>query len=57
LIEGKGDAKAATIYGKAYSKDSDFYEFVRSLDAYKQSLANKTNFIMTPESKFLENFR
>lgn len=57
VLEGEGDAKAAAIYGKAYSKESDFYSFVRSLEAYRESLGNKTNFVMTPESRFLENFK
>lgn len=54
MLKGEGDAKAAKIYGNAYSKAADFYAFVRSLDSYKQSMGNNTNFVLTPESEFLK---
>ncbi|MGI9290160.1 MAG: protease modulator HflC [Gammaproteobacteria bacterium] len=38
ILRGEGDAKAADIYAKAYSKDPEFYSFSRSIQAYKNSL-------------------
>jgi len=37
IIRGDGDARAADIYAKAYTKDAEFYAFYRSIDAYKKS--------------------
>ena len=36
LTRGEGDAIAAEIYATAYSRDAEFYQFYRSIDAYKK---------------------
>jgi modulator of FtsH protease HflC len=41
LIRGEGDAKAAEVYASAFNKNAEFYGFVRSLNAYKSSFADK----------------
>jgi len=38
---GDGDSQAAATYATAFQKDSEFYSFWRSVDAYKQSFKNK----------------
>jgi membrane protease subunit HflC len=53
LIRGEGDAQAAAIYAGAYSKDPEFYSFVRSLNAYKQTFTGAGDFLLVdPESEF-----
>ena len=53
LLRGEGDAKAAAIYANAYNKDSEFYSFVRSLTAYKNTFKNKADMLLVdPESEF-----
>jgi len=55
---GEGDAKAAEIYAKAYRKDSDFYAFYRSLNAYRSSFAREDNvLVLQPDSQFFEYFK
>lgn len=39
---GEADAKAAAIYSEAYSKDPDFYAFVRSLETLEAAVADGT---------------
>ncbi|MBB4130409.1 MULTISPECIES: protease modulator HflC [unclassified Xanthomonas] len=39
-LRGEGDADAARIYGQAGSKDPSFYAFYRSLEAYRESMAD-----------------
>ncbi|PPU74292.1 MULTISPECIES: protease modulator HflC [Xanthomonas] len=39
-LRGEGDAQAARIYGQAGSKDPSFYAFYRSLEAYRESMAD-----------------
>ncbi len=52
-IKGAGEAKAINIYAKTLSKDPGFYEFIRTMDAYKESLKANTHFILSSESQFL----
>ena len=54
-MKGLGDAEAARLYNNAYSKDSEFYKFYRSLVAYKKSLAkDNTQFVLSPKSEFFK---
>lgn len=39
-LRGEGDASAAKIYADAYGRDSGFYAFHRSLEAYRKSFAD-----------------
>jgi membrane protease subunit HflC len=52
-LRGEGDAEALQIYAEAYERDPDFYNFLRTLEAYKMSLKDKTTVIMPPDSEFL----
>lgn len=53
LLRGEGDAKAAALYAAAYNKDAEFYSFVRSLNAYKETFNNKGDLMLVdPDSDF-----
>ncbi|MDP1525203.1 MAG: protease modulator HflC [Rhodocyclaceae bacterium] len=58
-IKGEGDAKAASIYGKAFGENPEFYAFYRSLEAYRQSLGSKSDLLVVDPSadffKYLKN--
>ncbi|MCL1051336.1 protease modulator HflC [Shewanella abyssi] len=52
-LRGAGDAEAAKIYADAYTKDPEFYSFVRSLEAYKASFSGDSNvMVLEPNSEF-----
>jgi len=52
-VRGEGDASAAQIYASAYSKNADFYSFLRSMDAYKKSFNSKQDvLVVAPDSEF-----
>ncbi|MBE0347412.1 protease modulator HflC [Pseudoalteromonas sp. McH1-7] len=54
-VRGLGDATAANIYAKAYNKDPEFFGFVRSLEAYKNTFKNKNDvMVLSPDSKFFD---
>jgi membrane protease subunit HflC len=53
-IRGEGDAEAARIYADSYGEDPEFYSFVRSLEAYRNSLDEQTTLILSPSSPFLK---
>ena len=52
-LRGDGDAQAAAIYASAYGQDREFYSFHRSLQAYRESFANKEDvLVLDPNSDF-----
>jgi membrane protease subunit HflC len=54
-IKGEGDARAAAIYSAAFGRNSEFYAFYRSLEAYKQSFKNKSDImVLDPSSTFFK---
>lgn len=54
-VRGEGDAQAAEIYAEAYGADREFYDFYRSMNAYKNGLAGKNNMLLlSPDSQFLK---
>ncbi|MFT4561450.1 MAG: membrane protease subunit HflC [Gammaproteobacteria bacterium] len=56
-LRGTGDAGAAKIYADAYNKNREFYDFYRSLNAYKTSFRSGGDvFLLDPESDFFKYF-
>lgn len=54
-IKGEGDAKAAATYASAFGRNSEFYAFYRSMEAYKQSFKNKSDvMVLDPSSSFFK---
>jgi membrane protease subunit HflC len=51
-LRGGGDAKAFKIYADAYRQDPRFFEFTRSMEAYKKTFRDKSALIMNPDSEF-----
>jgi membrane protease subunit HflC len=51
---GQGDAESTRIYGQAYSKNPRFYKFLRTLEAYKKVLDDKTTAIISSDSELLK---
>lgn len=57
IIKGQGDKEAITTYAQAFNKDKEFYSFIRSMEAYKNTLADPdTRLILTPDSEFFRHF-
>ena len=54
LIRGEGEAKALDIYAASYSKDSDFYEFIRTLETYEKVIDKKTTLVLPGDSKLFK---
>ena len=52
---GEGDALAASIYASAFQKDEKFYEFYRSMTAYRNTFSNKGDVLLIqPDSDFFK---
>jgi|TARA_B110000091_G_scaffold200892_1_gene232015 membrane protease subunit HflC len=52
-LRGEGEAQAAQIYAETYTKEPEFYRFLRSMDAYKKSFSSKQDvLVIEPDSDF-----
>ncbi len=57
ILRGEGDALATEIYAEAYGEDQEFYEFYRSMSAYRAALANQSDvLVLEPDSEFFKYF-
>lgn len=58
ILRGSGDEEASRIYSVAYEKDPEFFEYYRSLQAYKAGLGKKgTTLVLSPDSAFFKTLR
>jgi membrane protease subunit HflC len=56
-IRGDGDAKASQIYAQAFGQNPDFFQFYRSLEAYRSSFRNRSDvLVVSPTSEFFRYF-
>lgn len=57
VLRGNGDATRNGILGEAYGKDPEFFEFFRSLEAYRETFAQPgTTMVLSPNSDFFRYF-
>jgi membrane protease subunit HflC len=55
LLRGDGEAVAAATYAKAYQKNAEFYAFWRSMRAYQETFASKSDImLLKPDSDFFK---
>lgn len=58
VLRGDGDKEAIKIYTSAFNKDKEFYAFIRSMEAYRNTLSNPdTRLILSPDSEFFRYFK
>lgn len=52
-IRGQGDAKATNIYAEVFSRNPEFYTFLRSLEAYRSAFGQQDDLLVVdPSSDF-----
>jgi membrane protease subunit HflC len=57
-IKGEGDGKASALYADAFSRDAQFAQFYRSLEAYRASFRNRSDvMVLDPGSDFFRAMR
>ena len=54
VIRGKAEAKATKIYADSLNHDPKFYEFIRTMEAYKKSLKPDSKYLFSSDSDFLK---
>lgn len=52
--KGEADGRAIKIYADSFGKDPDFFEFYRSLEAYKKVMTPGTELYLTTDSSFFK---
>ncbi|MDE3268905.1 MAG: protease modulator HflC [Pseudomonadota bacterium] len=53
IIKGEADAEAIAIYAAQLRRDPEFFEFYRTLEAYRNTLTSRVNMLMSSDSKYL----
>jgi membrane protease subunit HflC len=56
VLRGEGDALRNRILGEAYSRDPEFFDFFRSLEAYRETFEEGTTMVLSPSSDFFRYF-
>lgn len=56
-ITGKADAEATKIYADAFGRDPEFYQFMRTLEAYPQVVDRSTSLFLGSDSEFYRYLR
>ena len=58
ITRGEADAKSNAVYAEAYGKDQEFFEFYRSLAAYRRVFqSGNSSMVMSPDSEFFDYFK
>jgi membrane protease subunit HflC len=57
ILRGEGDGESTRIFAEAFGKDPAFFDFYRSLQAYRHALGdNNTTLLLSPDSEFFRHF-
>ncbi len=57
-VKGEGDALAARVYSEAFTRNTEFYSFYRSMEAYRTGLRSKSDvMVLDPSSDFFKYFK
>lgn len=58
IIRGEADAKRNAVFAAAFGADPEFFEFYRSLNAYRKALRGQnSSMVMSPDSEFFNYLR
>lgn len=55
ITKGEGDGTATKIFANSFGQDQEFFQFYRSMQAYKKTLDKKdTTMVISPNNEFLK---
>ncbi|SKA13342.1 protease modulator HflC [Consotaella salsifontis] len=58
ILRGEGEGQRAAVFAKAFAQNPEFFDFYRSMEAYRNALAgNGTTMVLSPDSEFFRYFR
>jgi membrane protease subunit HflC len=53
-LKGDADAEVTRIYANAYGKSPEFYNFIKTLDTYSNTIDSSTQFILSTDNPYLK---
>ncbi len=57
ILKGEGEGESILVQSQAFSKDPAFFDFYRSMEAYKAALTSETTtYVISPTSDFFKFF-
>jgi membrane protease subunit HflC len=57
ILRGEGEGERNAIFADAYTRDPEFFEFYRSMNAYREALETSgTTMVLSPSSEFFQYF-
>lgn len=57
ILRGEGDGAVNAILGEAYGRDPEFFDFLRSLETYRDTFGGEgTTMVLSPDSDFFRYF-
>ena len=58
ITRGEGDAQAGQILAQAFARDPQFYKYYRTLQTYRQAMADTApTLVLSPDTAFLKDFK
>lgn len=55
IMRGEGDSEAVRIFAESFGRDIEFFEFYRTMQAYRKALNNDdTTLVLSPNSEFFQ---
>lgn len=57
ILRGEGDGEAVKTFAQSFGKDVNFFEFYRSMQAYRDTVGKEDTVILSPDSEFFKYFR
>ena len=53
-IKGEADAKAVKIYADTYKQSTEFYNFLKSMETYENTLDSTSTFILSTSNEYFK---
>ena len=58
IMRGEGDAEAIKSFATAFGRDPEFFDFYRSMQAYRKSIGkDSAKMILSPDNEFMKYFK
>lgn len=54
VLKGAADARATSVFARAYEKDAEFYAFLKSLETLEKTIDGKSTLVLSTDSDLLK---
>jgi modulator of FtsH protease HflC len=56
-IVGRADGEAATIYAEAYQRDPEFYQFIKTMESYRETIDESSWLLLSTKADYAKRFK